>query len=178
FLTYFFEKKLSSLAGEDAVVLHVSPEKGISDILKNRFNNGYVSVDISTKRQPTVLADVTKLGFKNDSFDMVLCFAVLEHISDDSAAISEIMRVIKPNANALITVPMDWSVEFTQERKEPDSLEHFHYRLYGRDFLDKLKIFGFAVEVINSDDVVEETDKKKLQLNEVRIILAHKPVSG
>ena len=39
--------------------------------------------------------DALKMKFKNNSFDLVLCSDVLEHI-DDKKAVDEILRVLKP----------------------------------------------------------------------------------
>lgn len=46
-----------------------------------------------------------KLPFANDSFDRIICSEVLEHIDDDSAVVTEMMRVLKPAGKVVITVP-------------------------------------------------------------------------
>jgi len=50
-------------------------------------------------------ADVNNLPFKNDSFDLVICSEVLEHIPDHETAVFEIMRVLKPGSNLVVSVP-------------------------------------------------------------------------
>ncbi len=52
-----------------------------------------------------VLADGAKLPFKDDSFDKIISFVVLEHIQDDQAAVREMRRVGKNRATVLIIVP-------------------------------------------------------------------------
>jgi SAM-dependent methyltransferase len=52
-----------------------------------------------------VCGDATRLEFDSGSFDAVTMFDVLEHIPDDSRAISEISRVLKPGGYFLISVP-------------------------------------------------------------------------
>jgi ubiquinone/menaquinone biosynthesis C-methylase UbiE len=42
-------------------------------------------------------ASVYELPFDNDSFDAVFSHAVLQHLSDPSAALAELRRVLKPN---------------------------------------------------------------------------------
>jgi ubiquinone/menaquinone biosynthesis C-methylase UbiE len=50
-------------------------------------------------------ADAVSLPFKDASFNKILCTEVLEHIQNDTSAIQELSRVLKPGGFALITVP-------------------------------------------------------------------------
>ena len=49
--------------------------------------------------------DVCDLPFAEASFDLVLATDILEHVADDSLAMREIARVLKPGGWALVTVP-------------------------------------------------------------------------
>jgi SAM-dependent methyltransferase len=53
-------------------------------------------------------ADVTGLPFKDDDFDLVVCSEVLEHIENHLQAIREIVRVLKPGCNLVVSVPRYW----------------------------------------------------------------------
>lgn len=52
-----------------------------------------------------MVSDVTRLPFKDASFDIVICSEVLEHIPDHGQAISEIIRVLKPGRSLVVSVP-------------------------------------------------------------------------
>lgn len=54
--------------------------------------------------------DATKLPFADDSFDKVITSEVLEHVQDDVAAISEMVRVLRPGGMFAATVPA-WGPE-------------------------------------------------------------------
>ena len=41
----------------------------------------------------------------NETFDTILYLSVLEHIEDDSTAVSECMRILRPNGHLLVLVP-------------------------------------------------------------------------
>ncbi len=50
-------------------------------------------------------ADVTRLPFKEGVFDAVICSEVLEHIPDNQSAIAELVRVLKPGKDLVVSVP-------------------------------------------------------------------------
>jgi ubiquinone/menaquinone biosynthesis C-methylase UbiE len=53
-------------------------------------------------------ADITRLPFDDNTFDLVLCSEVMEHIPDQQKAASEILRVLKPGHNLVVSVPRFW----------------------------------------------------------------------
>jgi len=53
-------------------------------------------------------ADIVCLPFKDDDFDLVICSEVLEHIEKYFQAIREIIRVLKPGCNLVVSVPRYW----------------------------------------------------------------------
>jgi 2-polyprenyl-3-methyl-5-hydroxy-6-metoxy-1,4-benzoquinol methylase len=50
-------------------------------------------------------ADATKLPFRDSSFDVVICSEVLEHIPGNREAIAELVRVLKPGKDLVVSVP-------------------------------------------------------------------------
>jgi len=52
-----------------------------------------------------VSGSVTGLPFADGLFDKVVCSEVLEHVPDDSAAVSEFTRVLKPGGILAVSVP-------------------------------------------------------------------------
>ena len=50
-------------------------------------------------------ADATRLPFRDNAFDVVICSEVLEHIPANRAAIAELVRVLKPGKNMVVSVP-------------------------------------------------------------------------
>ncbi|MBW2429166.1 MAG: class I SAM-dependent methyltransferase [Deltaproteobacteria bacterium] len=54
------------------------------------------------------VADIGCLPFKDDCFDLVIGSEVLEHIENYLQAIREIVRVLKPGSNLVVSVPRYW----------------------------------------------------------------------
>jgi SAM-dependent methyltransferase len=53
----------------------------------------------------TIVADMTALPFKNNVFDVVICSETLEHVPHQEAAVHEVIRVVKPGKDVVISVP-------------------------------------------------------------------------
>ncbi|MBN2398531.1 MAG: methyltransferase domain-containing protein [Deltaproteobacteria bacterium] len=50
-------------------------------------------------------ADATRLPFRDGTFDAVICSEVLEHIPANRVAVAELVRVLKPGKNLVVSVP-------------------------------------------------------------------------
>jgi len=61
--------------------------------------------DVSDRAWMIAQADATRLPFRDETFDVVICSEVLEHIPANRAAIAELVRVLKPGRNMAVSVP-------------------------------------------------------------------------
>ena len=52
------------------------------------------------------------LPIRSNSFDVILCLDLIEHIRDDSRLIQEVSRVLKVNGRIILTTPMQKGVTF------------------------------------------------------------------
>jgi ubiquinone/menaquinone biosynthesis C-methylase UbiE len=105
-----------------------------------------------------VKEDITKISFPDNSFDIIFCSHVLEHIPDDRLAMRELYRILKPEGFAILQVPIkdvfngrvidktyeDFSIT-TPEGREKAFGQNDHVRVYGRDFKDRIASVGFVV---------------------------------
>ena len=55
-----------------------------------------------------VVGDALRLPFPDGAFDRVIAAEVLEHIPEDRAAMSELVRVLRPGGTMAVTVPRWW----------------------------------------------------------------------
>ena len=112
----FFDKIWQNICELDADdILDVGCGEGvvIRDILQQNSELCITGLDISRDNlnvaeelNPTarfVLGDVYELPFENDSFDLVICTEVLEHLKDPERAVAELKRVSKKYC--IISVP-------------------------------------------------------------------------
>lgn len=141
-------------------VLHFAPETTIEKLFRSYDNIDYLSADLDpdlAMRQE----DLTRLSFPDNSFDVIFCSHVLEHVCDDLQALKELCRVLKPGGFAILQVPIfdkfrNMKIYKTfgdcriQDIKEREKLfgHREHVRLYGRDYTQRLRQAGFKVNVL------------------------------
>jgi SAM-dependent methyltransferase len=136
-------------------VLVVAPERFLQEALRARPNLDYLSIDLESPLAMRHM-DVTRLDLADASFDVVVCNHVLEHVSDDRAAMRELLRVLRPTGWAVLQTPIDMSREISDEdptvTDSSERLRRFgqadHVRTYGRDFFERLGQAGWVVERI------------------------------
>ena len=153
-------------------VLHFAPEKIITRVFKSFRNVDYVSADLNPEKA-MIKEDITKISFPDNSFDVIFCSHVLEHIPDDLKAMGELYRVLKPGGLAILAVPIkdvfngkiitstfeDFTITDPKEREKVFG-QHDHVRIYGRDFEARLEKAGFKVRI---DDYAKKLGSTKVQ---------------
>ena len=148
----------------------------VSHLLATQVPQGEVlAVDISPesiekarvlwKKQGNLKFDVSDMSDFNlpgKTFDFFVFPDVLEHIPDDTKAMKELYRVLKPGGMAILQIPQDlnrtttFSDDSITDEKERARIfgQYDHVRIYGLDYFDKLRSVGFTV--------VEEDYTKKI----------------
>ncbi len=168
--TEFFTSK------EKIKTLHIAPEQCFLDLFRKQNNLEYITSDLESPIAD-VKADICNLPFDDNSFDVVFCNHVLEHIMDDTKAMQELYRVLKKGGFGIFQIPQDLSREKTFEdntitnRRERAEIfgQYDHVRVYGRDYFKKLRSLGFEVDEIDYTKKItrEKIERYCLMKNEI-----------
>ncbi|WP_425077746.1 class I SAM-dependent methyltransferase [Psychroserpens sp. S379A] len=158
-------------------VLHFAPEQCFLKRFKALKNIDYTTTDLLSPIAD-VKADICNLPFADNSYDVIFCNHVLEHIPDDTKAMQELYRVMKPGGFGVFQIPQDLNRETTFEddsitdKKERDKIfgQYDHVRIYGRDYFDKLRRIGFKVEEVDYTASLSDADIHKYCLAKGEII--------
>jgi SAM-dependent methyltransferase len=137
-------------------VLHFAPEPCMTKWLAAKADD-YHTADLLL---PTVMhnEDICDMSFADDTFDLVWCSHILEHVSDDHKAMRELRRVLKPNGLAVIQVPV-WGARtseeplHTPEERVSKYFQEDHVRRYGADIEERLRAADLAVETLRIGDL-------------------------
>ena len=153
------EKEVRGSGLEERIsVLHVAPERCISDRLKSHPRIDYVAVDL---KHPgywypawVINADISvNFSTRPLRFDFILCNHVLEHVKDDASALRTLISKLNPQGQLIITVPRSLRLLTTREVPETEwermskqqKINFFgqsdHRRIYGIDLLDRWREF-------------------------------------
>lgn len=146
------ETDLFTPAPEPRRMLHVAPEPVLRERLAGAPLIDYLSADLEPG-VADVQMDITAIEFPDDSFDVIYCSHVLEHVPDDALAMRELCRVLRPTGWAILQVPIllartdeDPSIIDPEERLRRFA-QRDHVRAYGPDYADRLRAAGFAVRL-------------------------------
>lgn len=158
-------------------VLHFAPEQCFLKRFKTLKHLDYTTTDLESPIAD-VKADICSLPFEDDSYDVILCNHVLEHIPDDTKAMQELYRVMKPGGYGIFQIPQDLSRERTFEdhsitdRKERAKIfgQYDHVRVYGRDYFEKLRSIGFKVDEVDYTSKLSEDEIARYCLAKGEII--------
>jgi SAM-dependent methyltransferase len=167
--THFFSSPLK--------VLHVAPEQAFYKRFKKLKNLDYTTTDLFSPLAD-IKADITDLPFDNNTFDVILCNHVLEHIPNDAKAMSELYRVMKKGGWGIFQIPQDLNRDITYEdfsiTDPKERAVHFgqydHVRIYGKDYFKRLTKVGFTVEPIDMSDVISNDFYEKYRLQKGELI--------
>ena len=157
-------------------VLHMAPEQCFLSRFK-KLNHEYITADLDSPIAD-VKADIVNLPFNDNSFDVIFCNHVLEHIQDDTKAMKELFRVMKKGGMGVFQVPQDLNRDITFEDnsitdpKERAKIfgQYDHVRVYGRDYFDKLRSVGFKVEEVNYSQKVSSELSSRYRLMEGELL--------
>ena len=101
-----------------------------------------VGLDIRHGTGVQIIGDAQALGIAADTFEMILCTEVLEHLPEPQKAIDEMFRVLKPGGTLLLTTRFLFPIHDAPH-------DYFRYTKYGLRYL--LRRFDVV-------ELAEETD--------------------
>jgi len=160
---FYFEEKTDLFDGRQKNMLHVAPEPNFEKMLRKRLGQGYLTADLYNP-QAMIKMDITDIEYPDDSFDVIYCSHVLEHVPDDRRAMRELHRVLKPDGWAVLMVPItsEETYEDPSITDPAERLKHFgqsdHVRRYGPDYVERLREAGFCVEISSPDGMLREAE--------------------
>jgi len=176
-LLWLYLKNETDFFSANSKILHFAPEQCFLKRFKTLKNLDYTTTDLLSPIAD-VKADICNLPFKNDTFDVILCNHVLEHIPDDTKAMQELYRVMKQGGYGILQIPQDLDRATTFEdnsitdKKERAKIfgQYDHVRVYGRDYFDKLSQIGFKVDAVDYTAQLSEENIKKFCLAKGELI--------
>lgn len=159
-----FLEMLKPEEGEKLKVLQIAPSHAMDKWLKDKEYIDYETTDLYMEGV-TFQSDIQDMYMvEKETYDVILCSHILEHVEDDRKAMRELNRILKMDGVCVFLVSLVIGLQDTDEEFGLPAEENWmrfgqgdHARLYGRaDFLKRLIQAGFLVHVLNRDYFGEE----------------------
>lgn len=179
----FFTKHTDLFDGSNKRMLHVAPEEFLSARFRRIDNLDYLSADLNSPRA-MVQMDITNINYPDNSFSVIYCSHVLEHIQNDRKAIAELYRVLCQGGWAALQVPIMAKrtyedPAFTEPEERKKHFGHWdHVRRCGPDYVERIRSAGFVAQVLRATDLVTEADCARMGFQANRLIFFCKKPSN
>ena len=161
-------------------VLHFSPSPSIQEKIQASLVKKYITTDYAGEFNAIKNLNIEAINEPDHSYDLIICYHILEHITNDLQAMSELFRITQPGGKCIIQTPFKEGeiYEDAAIKTDYDRLKHFgqedHVRIYSvKGLCDRLESAGFTTNVVYSDAL--ENNKNGFKKGE-KIIWAYKPV--
>ncbi len=161
---WFYLKERTDFFSKPRKMLHIAPEQPFLGRFRKMKHLDLTTADLFSPLAD-VKCDTQDMPCEDNSYNVIFCNHVLEHVEDDHKAMSELYRVLAPGGFAIFQVPVNYNSETTLEdpkiTSEEDRAKHYwqkdHVRLYGLDYPQKLEAVGFkATRIDMAEEVGEE----------------------
>ena len=127
-------------------IIDFAPSKNFEKKIKSLKNVTYHSADLY-RNDFDLKIDIENIKIKEETYDMLICSHVLEHINSPRKALKELNRITKKGGIGIIMVPIIPKINSTVEvpcESDDDRWKHHgqgdHIRIFGRsDFINLLK---------------------------------------
>lgn len=171
----FFERCTNLFDSNKKKMLHVAPEYCFQRRLSRIKGIDYLTADISMP-SAMVKMDITDIQYPDNTFDVIYCSHVLEHVVDDRKAMREFHRVLTNKGWAVLQVPIERPETTYEDPSITDPAERLkafghpeHVRCYSaKDYEQRLIDAGFSVKRIKPLEFasIEEIEKMRISKNE------------
>lgn len=184
-LLWLFLKRNTEFFEAPLKMLHVAPELCYIDRFEALKNLDYTTADIESPLAK-VKMDIHDIPFEANSFDVIFCNHVLEHVRDDHLALTEMLRVLRPGGWAILQIPIfhPWRSETYEDSSITDPKEREiafgqddHVRMYGQDYPNKIRQAGFDVSEVDLLQQLKPVEIERFALPNELIYMAMKPAS-
>ena len=183
-LLYFSKLDFKSRV-KNSRVLHFAPEPAVKKFIESAGPVEYIRGDLFPASADIRRLDLCALPFANDSFDVVIANHVLEHVDDDSQALSEIFRTLSPGGVAVLQTP--YASKLSKTICDPAATDtelrlqlygqQDHVRLYGSDIFQRFTSVGFESAVEFHANLLPDFDYRIYGVNPLEPIMLFKKPS-
>jgi SAM-dependent methyltransferase len=170
-----FLDRLNIMEGvRGGAVLHMAPECRLRGYIESHALNSYVRGDLAPSGEGVQQIDLQQIPCPDETFDMLICNHILEHVANADIALREMHRVLKRGGRAICQTP--YALRLTRTFEDPllqstdDKLFFYgqedHVRLFGSDIEQHFIAAGFVGRLVPHSEILPDVDPEQLGVNE------------
>ena len=138
--------------GSNKTALDIGCREGIQSRWLEKKGYKVSSIDIEKDYEKCIVADANKtLPFKDNSFDLIWCSEVIEHLDNPEENLKEFKRVLKKEGQMILTTPNSYFWLYKIAKlfgKTPKQLQnpghkHFFSEKHIRNLFPDAEIYGY-----------------------------------
>lgn len=155
-------------------VLHMAPEYRLGGYIESNGLESYVRGDLAPTAEGVQQIDLQQIPYADETFDMLICNHILEHVENAELALREMHRVLKRRGRAICQTP--YASRLTNTFEDPllqtadDRLFFYgqedHVRLFGSDIERHFISAGFIGRLVPHSEIIPHVDPEQCGLNE------------
>ncbi len=156
----FFRKIFENNQIKKLCLLDIAPSAPIEDYFRNNRPDVIVKTADMFMGGVDYKVDIQNMKeIEDESFDIWICFHVLEHVMDDRKALSELYRILKKDGIGILLVPIDLKSKKIDE--DPYCSEEERWRRFGQgDHVRRYSKQGFLERIQENGFKVTEVGKR------------------
>ena len=156
-----------------STILHIAPEIHIAKLLASKNPATYIQGDLHPINDRIQKVNIEQTNFPNGYFDLILANHILEHVNNDTLALKEVHRILKPGGYAILQTPYsakltavfsDIGIDTDSARLQAYGQED-HVRLYGANLAEFITSFGFQPLLSSHNQLLPHVDPKRTGTN-------------
>ena len=165
-------------------ILHIAPEVCLMREFKRIYLSApqnYITADLESPLADMHF-DVQQIPMADSSVDIIICNHLLEHVESDYKALTEMYRIMRPGGLGIMLAPIDYTLETTfeddtitdpKQRAEVFG-QYDHRRIYGKDYLERLRAAGFEAFEIDYAAEFSDSDRTKFSFGSDKLYIVRK----
>ena len=165
-------------------ILHIAPEVCLMREFKRIYLSApqnYITADLESPLADMHF-DVQQIPMADSSIDIIICNHLLENVESDHKALKEMYRIMRPGGLGIMLAPIDYTLETTfeddtitdpKQRAEVFG-QYDHRRIYGKDYLERLRAAGFEAFEIDYAAEFSDSDRTKFSFGSDKLYIVRK----